>query len=124
MAGKARRVASRQAQLSRRRKRQQKGAAGPLSTVDVPADVDGKHAETGTSRVVEPTLPTPTSVPVPVRPASKPTAAPQPAPAARAPGRLRGERPATHNYIRPELRRILSLATTVLVIIVVLGILL
>ena len=124
MAGKSRRVASRQAQLSRKRKKPQKGAAGPLSTVEVAADVDGKNAETSAPRVVEPTSPPPTPAPVSVRPATTPAGATQPTPAARARRRIRGERPATHNYIGAEMRRILSLATVVLVVIVVLGILL
>ena len=124
MAGKARRVASRQSQLSRKRKRQQKSAAGPLSAINAPVDVDGEQAETSTARVVEPTLPPPTSAPVVARPTGTPDAATLPTPAPRARGRIRGERPATRNYIVPELRRILFLATTVLVIIIVLGIIL
>ena len=44
MPGKARRVASRQAQLSRRRKRQQKGAS-PMPPLEPVADeTDGNHA--------------------------------------------------------------------------------
>jgi hypothetical protein len=124
MAGKSRRVASRQAQLSRRRKKPQKGAADPLSTVTVPADVDGEHLETGAPQVVEPTPPSPSPAPVSARPAATPAAATQPTRAARVPDRIRGERPTTYNYIGAELRRILILATFVLVIIVVLGILL
>ena len=128
MAGKARRVASRQAQLSRKRKKQQKGATGPLSTVTAPADLDGQRAETAAPRVAEPTTATPTPTrapaPAPARPAATPVAATQPRPAPRAPSRARGERPATYNYIGAELRRILSLAIVVLVIIVVLGFLL
>ncbi len=121
MAGKARRVASRQAQLSRKRKKQQKVVAGPLSTVRTPTEVDGKHAESSTARVVEPTSPPPISAAVP---AMASAVASQPAPVAAVPRRARGERAATRNYIGAELRRILLLAATVLFIIVVLGILL
>ena len=121
MAGKARRVASRQAQLSRKRKRQQKGVAAPASTVETPVEVDGQHTATASPRVVEPTTPdpAPASAPVPDSPVAAPPSRSAPVP--RAPGRTRGERPAAYNYIGAELRRILFLAITVLVIIIVLG---
>ena len=124
MAGKARRVASRQAQLSRKRRKPQKGATEPLSTVKVPADVDGKHAEIDAPRVEEPTPFSPAPAPVSAKPVAMPATAAEPTPGVRSPGRLRGERPATHNYIGAEMRRILLLAAGVMVIIVILGILL
>ena len=123
MAGKSRRVASRQAQLGRRRKKQQKGTTGSLPAVQVPADVEGTNAETSVSREAESSLAA--SAPTPVRPhrVTPPAASPnQPALAARTPRRVRSERPATYNYIGAEMRRILLLATAVLVIIVALGI--
>ena len=123
MAGKSRRVASRQSQLSRRRKKQQKGTTGSLPAVQVPADVDGTNAETSVAREAESSLAA--SAPTPDRPhrVTPPAAAPiQPAPAARTPRRVRSERSATYNYIGAEMRRILLLATAVLVIIVILGI--
>ena len=123
MAGKARRVASRQAQLSRKRKKQQKGVAAPASTVIAPAEVDGQHTETPSPMVVEPTSPSsaPAPTPMPARPVATTAVASRSAPTSRAPGRARGERPATYNYIGAEMRRILSLAIVVLAIIVVLG---
>ena len=124
MAGKSRRVASRQAQLSRKRRKQQKGPVGSLSTVKAPADVDGKHAEIAAPVVVEPTQPFPTPTPASIRPTATPAAATPSAVAVRVPRRARGERPATYNYIGAEMRRILSLATVVLIIIVILAILL
>ena len=127
MAGKSRRVASRQAQLGRKRKKQPKGAAAPTSTVMAPVEVDGQHTETAVPRVVEPTTPTPSptpspaTAPVPARPTATPAVAPRSASASRTPGRARGERLATSSYIGAEMRRILILAVAVLVIIVVLG---
>ena len=124
MAGKARRVASRQAQLSRKRRKQQKAAADPLSAVQAPGIVDGARPGPATPPAVEPASPPPAPAPspAPVRPAA--AAATRAAPAARAPGSIRGERLAARNYIGAELRRILLLASVVLAVIVVLGILL
>lgn len=118
MPGKARRIASRQAQLNRKRKRQQRGPSGIPPPPPVGADVDG-HAvgataaqATGTTEAVQATgRPRPSS------------AAAHPTPAAR-PLRTRGERPSTYNYIGSELRRILIMAGSVVAIIIVLGIVL
>lgn len=124
MAGKSRRVASRQAQLSRRRKKQQKGVGGSSIEVHAPVEVDGQAAETTTPRETVasslPPSPTPTAPAAPSR-VTAPAASAQPAPAPRAPGRSRVERPATQNYVGAEMRRILLMASGVLGTIVVLG---
>jgi len=123
MPGKARRVASRQAQLGRRRKRLQKGPGDVHPAQPRPPEVDGTRAEVVAVPDAETPVPAPESPsPVAARPAA---AVPSPAPS-RAPSRarVRGERPATHNYIKAELRRILSMAGVVLAVIIVLGILL
>ena len=124
MAGKSRRVASRQAQLSRRRKQQQKGAGGPSIEGHAPVEVDGQGPETTTPRETVPSSlppsPTPTAPAAPSR-VTAPSASAQPAPARRAPGRSRLERPATQNYVGAEMRRILLMASGVLGTIVVLG---
>lgn len=118
MPGKARRVASRQAQLNRRRKRQQRGPSGIPPAPPVGTDVDGRAAGA--------TVPQATGATeaVPVTGRSRPgPVAPRPAPAAR-PFRARGERPSTYNYVGSELRRILIMAGSVVAIIIVLGIVL
>ncbi len=130
MPGKARRVASRQAQLSRRRKRQQSPPNDTLPLVTVPAEVDGNHdgaAAPAPSPVAEPLAPEPS--PAPARRRFNPVAArttpaeSTPAPA-RGPGRGRRERLTTNNYIGPEVRRILVMSGTVLAVIIALGIVL
>ena len=117
MPGKARRVASRQAQLSRRRKRQQKGAS-PMPPLEVVADeTDGNHAAVTEPPVVE------APAPAPVRPS--PVAERRPS-TTQSPARLRarGELPSANSYIGAELRRIVVMASVVLAAIIVLGVLL
>ena len=124
MPGKSRRVASRQAQLSRRRKRAQKGPADSIPSAPMPIEVDGKQAESPPA--VVPETPPTTPPAVPARP-SPMAARPAPVTAAartRRPSRTRGESPATYNFIGAELRRILLMASVVLVVIIVLGFLL
>ena len=118
MPGKARRVAARQSQLNRRRRKQQRGPSGTPPVVADQVQVDD-----------------PPSGEVAVQP--KQTAAPAPAPARATPAaaqpglasplrsaRVRGERPDAYNYVGPEIRRILAMAGVVLVALVVLGVLL
>ena len=131
MPGKARRVASRQAQLSRRRKRQQeRNPAEPAeSPTRAQAAVSVQPEVVAPDTEVEPTtaggIETPIeapSVPAPRshRPTPQPRAVAHTAPAAPA-ARGRRERPAAYNYIGPELRRIMALASGVLAVIVALG---
>ena len=124
MPGKSRRVASRQAQLSRKRKRAQKEPADTILAAPLPREVDGRQAEAPPAEAPE----TPPTTP-PEAPARPSPVAHRPAPvAAAAPvrrtSRIRGESPAVSNFIGAEVRRILLMASGVLAVIIVLGILL
>ena len=120
MAGKARRVASRQAQLGRRRKRQQKGPGGVSLPEAAPTNADGDQTTVAGLQAPEPAAPVPVPTPTPA-PAS-------PSPAVRIPSptfaQVRGERPPAEKYIGAELKRILAIAGSVLATIIVLGIVL
>lgn len=122
MAGKGRRAASRQGELSRRRK---KGQRGPSV---VPATPVRSQQQNGseTAVAVETAVDTETKVnPVqqaqPVVAAASPRPAPQPATQPRSQGRQRGERPAAYNYAGAELRRIAVLSTVMLAALVALS---
>jgi hypothetical protein len=125
MAGKARRVASRQAQLGRRRKRQAKGPSGvPLAETALTTDADEPSTGAGLQAPESSVpVPSPTPAPAPVDPGPAP-----PRPAVRTSSetfaRVRGERPPAQNYIGAELKRILVMAGSVLAVIIVLGIIL
>jgi len=112
MPGKARRIASRQAELNRRRKRQQRGPSGIPPPPPVGTGVDGREVGATVPQATGATA----AVPV--------TGRSRPGPVAARPLRARGERPSTHNYIGSELRRIAILAGSVVAIIIVLGIVL
>ncbi len=139
MAGKSRKVASRQAQLNRKRKKSQKGPSGiPTNAqreavpdvedaVAVPAGVE--DAELGAAEAPEfdrsPAVPV-RDVPASPRPS-------RPSPVAQTPrgesagqvqGRLRGERPAAYLYVGAEFRRIMVLTGLILAALIVLGIVL
>lgn len=135
MAGKARRVASRQAQLGRRRKRQQnRPEAGKAAVTESKPAVDSTQpTSTELDAVAEvPVQEAPEPAAPPARPAPRP---PRPSPVAarsadpdlaptRGGARGRRERIATQANILPEIRRILAMSATVLVVIIVLGIVL
>ena len=123
MAGKARRGASRQAQLGRRRKRQQKGPGGASFTEPAPTQAHGDQPTVADLQAPEPEAPVAAPAPAPAGPR---TAAPHPAARTSAPtfARVRGERPPAQDYIGAELRRILVMAGSVLAAIIVLGIIL
>ena len=127
MAGKARRAASRQGQL--KRKKQTKGPSGIPSTArnattpikDGVADVASNAPEEN----MEPDALAPSqasTVPSVSRPVS--TRTPRGEFAAHGQGRLRGERPAAYLYVGAEFRRILALTSAVLAALIVLGIVL
>jgi hypothetical protein len=125
MAGKARRVASRQAQLGRRRKRQQKEPSGIPSPEPAPTTADGEDSTV--AGLQAPDAAAPVSVPSPAHaPAVPGPVAPRSTarPSAATFARVRGERPSAQTYIGTELRRILIMAGSVLAAIIVLGILL
>ena len=113
MAGKSRRVASRQGELSRRRKRTQRGPSG-IPSVRSPGVPGGSAAAmeavaVGAAAGASATAAPPESAPSPAahaasagRPGTSAGAAQQ----SRGPVRARGERPAAYNYVGAELRRI------------------
>ena len=138
MPGKARRVASRQAQLGRRRKRQQNRPENGQAAVSEtkPVEEGVRQASDELPAMEEsPVLETPETVAPPVRPPSRPPRPPRPSPVAdraadaelapaRRGGRGRRDRLPSQTNIWPEIRRILVMSSTVLVIIIVLGIVL
>ena len=109
MAGKSRRVASRQGELSRRRKRTQRGPSG-IPAVRSPGAPGGSAAmeavAVGAAAGAATSAP-PESAPAPAAPAtSGRPGATAGAAQSRGPVRARGERPAAYNYVGAELRRI------------------
>ena len=127
MAGKARRAAARQGELSRRRKRNQRGPSGVPAVSDQNTGnglaVAATTASAGAAAIedgsTQPAQPAP-SVAAVQAPAPSASPAPQP----RAQGRTRGERPAAYNYVGAELRRIAVLSTVVIAALVALSIVL
>ena len=127
MAGKARRAASRQGQL--RRKKQTKGPSGvpptaPRETVpqsdeaaQVPNNASGANVDTKTPETREP-------VASPIVSRSTSNRTPRGESTSHGQGRLRGERPAAYLYVGAEFRRILALTGGVLSALIVLGIVL
>jgi hypothetical protein len=117
MPGKARRVASRQAQLNRK-KRQQRGPSGipaveaAVATEDQQADEESSEQANG---MAEPTQAVPTAGSAAL--ATGETRAARPAGA----GRLRREQVSSASYVVPELRRILIMGSVVLAVIIILG---
>ena len=115
MPGKARRVASRQAQLNRR-KRQQRGPSGIPAVEATAATEDQQSAEETTSQANGVVNSSEATAAAPAATAA--ARAPRPA----GPGRLRREHVASANYIGAELRRILIMGSVILVVLIVLGI--
>ncbi|MCH7606107.1 MAG: hypothetical protein IH962_03025 [Chloroflexi bacterium] len=121
MPGKARRVASRQAQLNQRRKKQQRGPRGiptaaPEATPQANQPVDGVDTEAMESAA-------PASVAAP--PSESPeSAAALPSPVARPAGTMRARRDSISavNYVGTELRRILMFAGVVLAVLIALSV--
>ncbi len=127
MAGKSRRVASRQGELSRRRKRAQRGPSGIPSTPARPQPqpngggaaalaVEGAGSATSVA-VAQQATPAPT-------PSATERPSPQSAARPRGQGRSRGERPAAYNYVGSELRRIGLLSTVVVAALIAISIVL
>ncbi|MBM3943487.1 MAG: hypothetical protein FJ316_11325 [SAR202 cluster bacterium] len=106
MAGKGRRVASRQAELNRRRRRHVPAGGHPSSGVAVQDRLEGSApagTPAGTAQAA-------------LRPASAAPAA-HPGPASRA----RGEASSIYSYVGPEMRRIALLMGAVILILVILS---
>ena len=116
MPGKARRVASRQAQLNRR-KRQQRGPSG-IPAVEVTAATEDQQSTEDTTSQANGVANHPQATVPAVTSGTAAARAPRPA----GPGRLRREHVASANYVGAEVRRILIMASVVLVVIIVLGI--
>ena len=117
MAGKARRAAARQGELSRKKKRGQRGPSGiPAAARTQQQAAEGAavavdsapEPENQAAAAVQPQAAVAAPAAAVARPASQPVAQP------RGPGRVRGERPAAYNYVGSELRRIMALSTVVL----------
>ena len=117
MPGKARRVASRQAQLNRRKKQQRASRPAPVAAT-VPASGSGTAtADPENGRQAEP-------VPRETAPVQAAPSAPSADPAARpvSQARARREQTLSPNYTIPEVRRILLLSSVVFAAIIVLAI--
>ncbi len=118
MAGKARRAAARQGELSRRKKRSQRGPSG------IPSASVGSRQPNGRAGAVAVDSPPDSGSLADAAQQAEPAAvsadAPAPRPASRTAtqprgqGRVRGERPTAYNYVGSELRRIALLSTAVL----------
>ena len=108
MAGKSRRVASRQSQLNQRKKRQQRGPSGIPATEPLPVGVDSDgsgDAPLDTMSSAAATTAVATTA-VATAPATTATAAP----ARRVSARSRDDRTASYAYMGSEFRRILIMA--------------
>ena len=117
MPGKARRVASRQAQLNRR-KRQQRGPSGIPAVEATAGTEDQQSAEETASQANGVVNSSEATAAAPAATATAAARAPHPA----GPGRLRRDHVASASYIGAELRRILIMGSVILVVIIVLGI--
>ncbi len=121
MAGKARRAAARQGELSRRRKRGQRGPSG------IPASLAQDQQDNGRPVAVSAGAAEDAETPANAVQQAQPAVATAARPSSRAAtlpggqGRLRGERPAAYNYVGSELRRIGVLATAVIAALIVLS---
>lgn len=115
MPGKGRRVASRQAQLGRRRKRQNRGPSGVPAAEPEVKEVASSGASNVATEVKEPAA-SPQSARVPVSPRPVASASPQ-----TRPGRARADVSIAYQYVVPELRRIAILGGILLVVLVVLS---
>ena len=143
MPGKARRVASRQAQLGRRRKRQQTGHLQADSAVSETEPVEKADQQASNDISAVPAAPLPESSAVDAPETPTPAAHPTPRPSrphrpspvaarsadgelapARSGARGRRDRISTQANIGAEIKRILAMSSTVLVVIIILGIVL
>jgi hypothetical protein len=114
MPGKGRRVASRQAELGKKRRRQTRGAGSV--TAEGSEAVAVTPGETAVATEVRESSPVVARSQSPVQSRSN---APQ---ANRTPTRARLDRPVAYNYVMPELRRILIMSGTLLGVLIGLSI--
>ena len=116
MAGKSRRVAARQSQLNRRRKKQQRGPSGIPAAMPEPADPASQEESSTTTAAVATTQPVQTRS---VR--SYAPAAPERSPGSGRPrGLSREEAAPAYHYMGPEIRRIVVMAGIAFTVLVVL----
>ena len=109
MPGKGRRVASRQAQVGRKRRRQVRGPSGVPEAGAGTAIAEQEEAAEGAAVVAEVTSPAAAAA------AAIPSRAPNPA-------RIRGERPAATNYVRAEVIRISIMAGTLTAVLILISV--
>ncbi len=114
MPGKGRRIASRQAQVGRKRRRQIRGPSGVPEAGSGTAIAEQEEAAEGDAVVTEVTSPAARER-RPAAPAAAPTNSPNPA-------RIRGDRPAATNYVKAEVRRILIMAGTLTAVLIVISV--
>ena len=116
MAGKSRRVAARQSQLNRRRKKQQRGPSGIPAAVPETAEPASQEEGSTTNVAV--------AAPQPVQTRSgrsyAPAAQERPAASGRPRGLSREEAAPAYQYMVPEIRRILVMAGIAFTVLVVL----
>ena len=117
MPGKGRRIASRQAQVGRKRRRQLRGPSGVPEAGSATAIAEQEEGgEVAAVAAVAAQVPSPAArVRQPVVPAAVPSSVPNPA-------RIRGERPAATNYVKAEVRRILIMAGTLTAVLIVISV--
>ncbi len=113
MPGKGRRVASRQAQVGRKRRRQIRGPSSVPGAGGGTALADQDEAAEGAA-VVADVASNAARVPQPAAPAAMSSNAPIPA-------RLRGDRPAATNYVKAEVVRILIMAGTLTAVLILIS---
>ena len=114
MPAKGRRIASRQAQVGRKRRRQVRGPSAVPGTGAGTAIAEPGDAAEGATVVAEVASATATA-----RPTAAPAAAPINAPN---PARLRGERPAATNYVKAEVIRISIMAGTLTAVLILISV--
>ena len=114
MPGKGRRVASRQAQVGRKRRRQIRGPSGVPEVGSGTAIAEPEEAAEGAPVVAEVTAPA-----ARVRRPAAPVAAHS---NVSNPARIRGDRPAATNYVKAEVRRILIMAGTLTAVLILISV--
>ncbi len=113
MPGKGRRVASRQAQVGRKRRRQLRGPSSVPGAASGTAIAEQEEAAEGGAVVADVASPV-ARVRQPAAPAATSSNAPIPA-------RLRGDRPAATNYVKAEVVRILIMAGTLTAVLILIS---
>ncbi len=113
MPGKGRRVASRQAQVGRKRRRQIRGPSGVPEAGSGTAIAEQDETAEGAAVVAGVTSPA-ARVRQPAAPVAMSSNSPIPA-------RLRGDRPAATNYVKAEVVRILIMAGTLTAVLILIS---